>query len=432
MQDSTKRPFALRAALAYLATLAVLFALLLAAYALPGGPVRANVSRSIPLLEREGLYPSYFGFKLFQMDNYTDTIMLFEAAAADETDPLTAMMTNTTYNVDNFETMHLDLRRYLEQDTAALTPFSYARYWHGYLIWLRPLLLVCTYGQIRVLNYLVLGVLLAAVLRLLCRRCHLRTACWFAASQLAVAVFFVPRQMQFFTTFAIAYAGCAWVLAKPRRSDDLCVGLVVLGAATAFCDLLVTPILTLGLPVACWLMLPPQHLRAGPRQCAAVVSGSLCWGGGYALCWAAKWVCAGLITGQDVLGDALRQAGVRTAADSWHGMELTWGNIIRFVYEALRDRGLLWPLAALLVLAAGLFALCLRSRVALGRALPLGLTALMAPVWLAALRTHSIQHGWFTWRAVAPTLFAGLAFLHTACSLRMGLARLKRFLQKSR
>lgn len=260
MQAATKRPFALRAALAWLVTLAVLFALLLGAYALPGAPVRARIARSIPLLEQEGLYPEFFGFKLFQMDNYTDTIMLFEAATADESDPLTAMMTNTTYNVDNFETMHLDLQQYLEQGRATgaertglppLEPFSYARYWHGYLIWLRPLLLVFTYGQIRVLNYLVLGGLLGAVLWLLRRRCNARTAWWFAVSQLAVAVVFVPRQLQFFTTFAIAYAGCAWVLARPRESEDLCVGLVVLGTCTAFCDLLVTPILTLGLPTAC-------------------------------------------------------------------------------------------------------------------------------------------------------------------------------------
>ena len=58
-------------------------------------------------------------FKLFQMDNYTDTIMLTEAAAADEAPPLRAMMTNTAYNVDNFETLADDLQWYIERDWAA-------------------------------------------------------------------------------------------------------------------------------------------------------------------------------------------------------------------------------------------------------------------------------------------------------------------------
>ena len=48
----------------------------------------------------------------------------------------------------------------------------------------------------------------------------------------------------------------------------------------------------------------------------------------------------------------------------------------------------------------------------------------MAPAWLALLRTHSIQHGWFTWRALGVTVFAGLAFVYYSCGLRAGWRRL--------
>ena len=430
-----KRPFALRALAAFAGTLAVLFVLLLAAYALPGERVRQNVYDSARTIQSEGLYPEYFGFKLFQMDNYTDTLMLFEAASADELPPLQAMMTNTAYNVDNFETLADDLAWYIEKDWStgaqrtdapALEPFSYARYWHGYLLWLRPLLLVTAYTGVRIVQYIALFALLAVVLVRLRRRCGLRATVWFAVSQLAVSVWFVPHQVQYFTCFFIAYAGCAWVLARPRRSDVLCLGLLVLGTATAFCDLLVTPILTLGLPLACWLLEPQQRLRGGVPQCALAVGGSLCWGTGYALCWASKWVLAGAVTGQNVLADALHQAEVRTTADTWHGMELTWCNIFAFLYDTLNSCHLFWP--ALVVLAAliALFILSIRSKAALIRALPLALTACMTPAWFVLLRTHSIQHGWFTWRALGLTLFAGLAFLYYACDLRAARRRLKK------
>ena len=171
-----KPPFALRALAAFAVTLAALFVLLLADYALPGEPVRDHVYDSAVKIAGEGLYPEYLNFKLFQMDNYTDTIMLTEAASADEAPPLTAMMTNTAYNVDNFETLADDLQWYIERDWAAgaqrtdapaLVPFSYARYWHGYLIWLRPLLLVTDITGVRVVQYLVLAALFAAVAVLL-------------------------------------------------------------------------------------------------------------------------------------------------------------------------------------------------------------------------------------------------------------------------
>ena len=420
---------------AFAATVAVLFVLLLGACALPAQPVLEHVYDSAQTIQQEGLYPEYFGFKLFQMDNYTDTIMLFEAAAMGEQDPLTAMMTATAYNVDNFETMAGDLAVYCErtiplatgaQKAVQLVPFSYARYWHGYLIWLRPLLLVTDITGVRVVQYLVLAALFAAVAVLLRRRCGLRAAVWFAVSQLLVTAFWVPHQVQFFTCFAVAYAGCVWVLAKPRRSDDVCLALLALGVVTSFCDLLVTPVLTLGLPLVCWLLEPQQRLRAGTRQCGIVVGGSLTWGVGYLLCWASKWVLAGLVTGQNVIADALHQVGVRTAADSWHGMELTWSNILHFVYTTLAGKHLFWPLVLAVVLLLALFAASIRDRQQLARALPLGLCALMTPAWFIVLRTHSIQHGWFTWRALGLTVFAGLAFLYYCCDVRQIAKRLKR------
>ena len=224
----------------------------------------------------------------------------------------------------------------------------------------------------------------------------------------------------------IAYAGCAWVLAKPRRSDVLCLGLLVLGTATAFCDLLVTPIITLGLPLTCWLLEPQQRLRGGVPQCALAVGGSLCWGTGYALCWAGKWALAGAVTGNNVLADALHQAEVRTTADTWHGMELTWRNIFIFLYDTLNSHRLFWPALAVLAVLIALFILSIRSKTALVRALPLALTTCMTPAWFVLLRTHSIQHGWFTWRALGLTVFAGLAFLYYACDLRAARRRLQK------
>ena len=80
------------------------------------------------------------------------------------------------------------------------------------------------------------------------------------------------------------------------------------------------------------------------------------------MCWGLKWVLATLITGQDIIGDAIHQAGVRTTADTWHGMELSWGNIFRFVGDTLSQRGLLWPVVLVVVAAAAGFAVWRKKR----------------------------------------------------------------------
>ena len=207
---------------------------------------------------------------------------------------------------------------------------------------------------------------------------------------------------------------------------QLALALIVLGVATSFCDLLVTPILTLGLPVAVWLLCVPQRLAAGPRQCAAVAAGSLCWGVGYGGCWALKWVLAGAITGQDVIGDAVRQIGGAHHRRHLARYRTDLGNILRFVLDTLHSRGLFWPLAAVCVLALALFALCLRGRQALATALPLGLTALMArPGSRCCAPTRSSTAGSPGARSASRCL-RGLAFVSICCSWKTGLRRLTR------
>ena len=117
---------------------------------------------------------------------------------------------------------------------------------------------------------------------------------------------------------------------------------------------------------------------------------------------------------------------MRTASDTWHGMKLTWRNIFTFVYNTLNGKHLFWPCVLAVVLLAALFVLSIRSKQQLVRALPLLLCTLMTPAWFIVLRTHSIQHGWFTWRALGLTLFAGLAFLYYCCDARLVAKRFKR------
>ena len=108
-----------------------------------------------------------------------------------------------------------------------------------------------------------------------------------------------------------------------------------------------------------------RRLRGGVPQCALAVGGSLCWGTGYALCWAGKWALAGAVTNNNVLADALHQAEVRTTADTWHGMELTWRNIFIFLYDTLNSHHLFWPALAVLAVLIALFILSIRSKTAM-------------------------------------------------------------------
>ena len=409
---------------AFAATVAVLFVLLLGACALPAQPVLEHVYDSAQTIQQEGLYPEYFGFKLFQMDNYTDTIMLFEAAAMGEQDPLTAMMTATAYNVDNFETMAGDLAVYCErtiplatgaQKAVQLVPFSYARYWHGYLLFLKPLLLFFSLSDIRMMNAAFQLILAAGVLLLAFRKQGLRLALPMGLALLVINPISTALSMQFSSIYYLTLLGLLVMLLT--ESWDRPWGYLVflfLGIGTAFFDFLTYPACAVGICLALQALMSRAD---GKTRLLKTIGSGAAWAFGYGGMWSGKWLAASLITGTNVLRDAMEQAQYRsggkvTAAEG--GVNATFGAVLS------RNLGVLAnPAAAILVLAlTGMLVWLLvtkRCRFAVERSSLLSLAVAFAVpfVWYFLLRNHSLVHCWMTYRNLSAAVFAlsgGLCF----------------------
>lgn len=80
----------------YVTMVAVFTLLLIAAYAIPSRLIRNNVERSEKILDAEGEYPYYYK-QYFQLDNFTDGLMLNIAISADEGDMVRSAMESPYY-----------------------------------------------------------------------------------------------------------------------------------------------------------------------------------------------------------------------------------------------------------------------------------------------------------------------------------------------
>ena len=395
----------------------------------PIQPIRENVEKSIPTLKEEGLYPCFFSFKLFQMDNYTDVIMLQESVTLDEEKPIQSAMSCTIYKSGVFMDKIEDLERYINGDLEGMEPMNYSRYWHGYLFILKPLLTVFTYQQIRIINFIVFFAVLLLVLYKIWKNIGLTESILFLMALACVALPFIPYNLQFSWTFYIAFGGILWMIhitKKDKRPDDvyqLMLSVFVLGGLTSFFDLLVTPIVTIGLPLTVWMLKRKDHSLL--EKIKLIVFASVSWVIGYAWVWGSKWVIGGLITGENIIANAINQASARTTGMLWKGMELTIPNIGRFIWNILAQRGLIIPL--MIALAVGVIAyilFCKNKKVFIDN-LWLILIALMTPVWFIVLREHSIQHGWFTWRALSVSVYAGMLFVFRTCNYKAAKERMR-------
>ena len=144
--------------LLYILLLTLFTLLVIAVHMIPRSAIEPQVKSSAEIFSQEGVYPykpSLDGRVV--VDNHTER--------------------NYRYRD------HIDITvsmRHLLDGHIAREPFEYGKYWHGYLVFLRPLLTLLDYGKIRVLNGIVLTILLVIALYLLARRLSVGIALCFA------------------------------------------------------------------------------------------------------------------------------------------------------------------------------------------------------------------------------------------------------------
>lgn len=332
-------------------------------------------------------------------------------AAVDGADP--AVMNNEIAVLD----MHTDAHMYQAMERhesnvlkAALDVNGYARYWHGYLIVLRPLAVIFEYDEIRFF----LGTIIMLLFALVTAKIHERLGVCVAvthAAALALTFFTLSTLcLQYVCCYIILFAGELLFL-KKYHVKDMGYGFLLifmLGMVTNYFDFLTYPIITLGGVLL--LMIYTHYLEdtdtSFRKGMYILIKGTLCWGLGYALTWVTKWMLATLILRENVFSDALEQAVYRSYGGNSQGV---FSGMIFAVRKnmgsLLMDRnGII--LAALLICCVliFLFWIC-RSKNAGKALLPIALISLYPYIWYCVLVQHSIQHAYYTYKAQMITIW---------------------------
>ena len=385
-------------------------------YILPTGRMLTQADRSLPIFENEGTSFCWAPEeKSARLDGFTDAIMLQTAVYVRDENPMKAAMRNDRME---FSEGKLDpagsLKQYVYGDRSGYV-VDYARYWHGYLLFLKPLLLFFSLSDIRMMNAAFQLILAAGVLLLAFRKQGLRLALPMGLALLVINPISTALSMQFSSIYYLTLLGLLIMLLT--ESWDRSWGYLVflfLGIGTAFFDFLTYPACAVG---TCLALQALMSRADGKTRLLKTVGSGAAWAFGYGGMWSGKWLAASLITGNSVMRDAVEQAQYRsggevTAAEG--GVSATFGAVLS------RNLGVLAnPAAAVIVLALlGLLVWLLvtkRCRFALERAsLPSLAVAFAVPfVWYFLLRNHSLVHCWMTYRNLSAAVFAlsgGLCF----------------------
>ena len=382
--------------------------LLAAVYTLPVSQINNNVKASAKTIQAEGTYPQVSGLFTSVLDNLTDSIMMLEAANDTVESPLIDAMNVPRGCIEEKLPDDVLTAHYIDGLEFDRT-LTYPRYWHGYLIFLKPLFLVLNYNTVRMINGFVQALLVILTCCLLYKKGFQSAVIPYILSYCMLMPIALAKAFQYSSCFYVFTIGCIGLLLLPKekRKEKSYLVFLYCGILTAFFDFLTYPIATFGVPMVFWLLLEENDSTESKISC--MVKYGLVWCVGFGCMWAAKWIIGSVITGNHVIADGLASVAMRTSNTSEDGA-VQYG-VLRC--ELMNYKEFFTTPVTVLALADIVY-MMIRSikgnASAIDRILrvlfPFLLVSLAPVVWYAFATNHSIIHVWFTNKACITSLLA--------------------------
>lgn len=386
---------------------------LLLVHLLPVKPMQKHIYWSLPMIEKEFEDEVLVeGYCSTLTGSFTDCLMLEHAVYESKNHSLLEqtlhMYRAESYEADDGWWPGHSLKDYLE-NTPQPREVAYARYWHGYLVILKPLLLLTSFNTLRLLN---------SAIQLLLTGCIVIGFCRKNASPLAMGFLFSLPFLFFVSTYAsLSLSICFYIMAfsllvqikfdsyfyeKNLYSEFF----LVVGMATSYFDFLTYPLITLGFPLCAYLYLHDESVRYSFRKLSAY---SAHWFGGYMGYWASKWVLCDLLTESTTICDAVSTLKTRTYSAAGYSRLTGFFSVLQKNIQPYSN----WCYVILIGIALIMLLFRLRKqctiRKNLHKAAPFVFLSLYPLFWFFVTQNHSEQHWQYTCRIFACSMFAAYA-----------------------
>ena len=315
--------------------------------------IKKNVMASSKTLNEEGNRKVCFAISKFQymeFDNYSDSLMINTAYSIDNKTPLySAMVARKNYLPGITEKVYEDEVGELKSDSkydkhnevaeledtvngVADESFEYAKYWHGYLTILRPLLLEFDYQQIRVLLTFVFAVLAIYITTIIAEQKSVWLSAFFLISLIFVEYFYMGLSLINSITFLIMMIASLILIMRFDKIKDFGLFFFVTGMFTGFFCLLDIPLLTLYIPLILYYIYKGGNGKGDFKE---LIKFSLIWLLGYFLTWMTKWVLMDIIYHKNLIRTALSQILYRSTAGGFSAIFATYLNVVMMVFPIM-------------------------------------------------------------------------------------------------
>lgn len=240
--------------------------------------------------------------KYYQKQNrfrhpYADTMLLNVIWHYDSSDPLKSIMRSNYYSKTDPEQMDYSLEEIVENEGNT----QYIRYWHGYSVFIKPLLTIFDLGQINVIAYVVMFILNIIFIYKLIKNKLYDVLFSYILGFILCIYYIVPSCIEYIWCYFIFLIASIICISLENKNKDIGYALFLTGMITCYLDFLTNEITTLLVPLIIILTMKYKKIRSNNNRINSkfvfryVFRVCFLWLLGYVLTWLAKWVLASLI-----------------------------------------------------------------------------------------------------------------------------------------
>ena len=376
--------------------------LLYAVYWIPVDRMQEHLTTSAETLSHESTHEPFLDIRGYTLDIHTDALMLLETADNDENHSIFQRSLLCSHLTDEQETDEFHMREFLIayafHQNPACYRVTYARYWHGYQLWLKPLLYVTDYHGIR---YIV-GIFQIIITVLLFWIAWKRDKRIILLLLPVCGALLLPAMvcMEYMSLYIIIVVSAVIFLKRKKCGwyFFLCTGVAV-----AYFDYLTYPIVSLGILLLLYGMIHSQY------DFRKAIQFSFAWGIGYAGMWALKWGIASVSTEENVFLDAWQNMAHRTADNAYTQNFSVW-QVICKNFSYFVSSPVIFLLLGCLIAEIVLLS---KQKIYLHKekAFVCLFVGVMPFLWYAVLKNHSWVHAFMTNKDLCITMTAILSLM---------------------
>ena len=310
----------------------------------PSSIIYANCLKSAIRLDKEkGFYfvvPPYF------VDNWTDSLIINEAYSIDNSSPTESYLKVrknycpatiyelpdmigelSTYSENKFDENNMPVpdtdyniikELYNTLNNNSYISPSYTRYYHGYLVLFRPLLIFFDIIGIRTLLFICFIILFIIFAIKMYKTLGKQYMFAFCISLIAFDFFATSYSLQQSLVLVITIVTSIIILSHYQKLpwDKMTLLLFVVGSITNYFDFLTAPTLTLALPLLIYVLCKTKEEKYSNKELFLnVIKVCIMWSIGYAFTWISKWVICNLLIDSQTLKSAIEQINYRSVGE---------------------------------------------------------------------------------------------------------------------